>query len=58
MLKCSLWETYTGKLPQMYTHLLVTDSLLILTYSFRLMKVQITALFKSVSNLNVLPAYM
>lgn len=58
MLKCSLWETYTGKFPQMHTHLLVTDSLLLLTYSFRLTKVQTTDLFKSVSNFKVLPTYM
>lgn len=60
MLKCSLWEGYTGKLPEMHTHLLVTHSLLILTCSFRLMKVQITALFvlNSVCNLNLLLAYL
>ena len=45
-------------LPEMHTQLLVKYSLLTVTHSFRLMKVQITAVFKLACNLNLLPAYI
>lgn len=54
----SLRKIHRKVSPEMHTQLLVKYSLLIVTHSFRLMKVQITAVFKLACNLNLLPAYI